>query len=433
MERMAGNTQPEYKYDLSRMSRLADYLGLMQPPHFTVHIAGTKGKGSVASMIASIIQANGYRVGLYTSPHLHTFRERIRINGAPISEALFAESLGRVWSYIEDNNDNEIALPTTFEMLTSMAMDIFKYEEVDVAILEVGLGGRLDATNVFPSDVAVITSISLDHTAILGSTLSEIASEKAGIIKKAQPVISAPQALEASAVIETKCLEVKAELLQVSCDTSFDQVYSDLSGQKVEIVTPNDSYTISLPLLGKHQAENAAVAITAVEQMPFNFTRAIIESGINKVKWDGRFQVVRISPYLIVDGAHNPYSMEKLGITISDHFPESNVTVIFGASKDKQLDLLASEVSAFADQVYVVNSRHPRSASPATVEDVFSNYGTDVEIMQETDRAIDRALRSSEQNDVIIVTGSLFVVAEALEWYFGIPPEWYPELSLPKS
>ena len=283
MERMAGNIQPEYKYDLSRMSRLADYLGLTQPPHFTVHIAGTKGKGSVASMIASIIQDNGYRVGLYTSPHLHTFRERIRINGAPISEALFAESLGRVWSYIEDNNDNEIALPTTFEMLTSMAMDIFKYEEVDVAILEVGLGGRLDATNVFPSDVAVITSISLDHTAILGSTLSEIASEKAGIIKKAQPVISAPQASEASAVIETKCLEVKAELLQVSCDTSFDQVYSDLSGQKVEIVTPNDSYTISLPLLGKHQAENAAVAITAVEQMPFNFTRAIIESGINKV------------------------------------------------------------------------------------------------------------------------------------------------------
>ena len=151
MERMAGIAQPEYKYDLSRMTHLAEYLGLAEQPHFTVHIAGTKGKGSVASMIASIIQDNGYSVGLYTSPHLHTFRERIRVNGVPISESLFAESLGRVWSYIEHISCSEIDLPTTFEMLTSMAMDVFKHEQVDVAILEVGLGGRLDATNVFPS------------------------------------------------------------------------------------------------------------------------------------------------------------------------------------------------------------------------------------------------------------------------------------------
>ncbi|MQF86542.1 MAG: bifunctional folylpolyglutamate synthase/dihydrofolate synthase [SAR202 cluster bacterium] len=432
-ERMAGVSVPEYKYDLERMFDFAQDLELMQPPHVTVHVAGTKGKGSVAAMIESMVRANGYRTGLYTSPHLHTFRERIKIDGVPVTEDLFAASLDRAWSYIESLNGSQQKFPTTFEMLTAMAMDLFKREQIDVAILEVGLGGRLDATNVFPTDVAVITSISLDHTAILGPTLSDIAHEKIGIVKRAQPVISAPQSPEAQQVIESKCLEVNAQLLQIQKDTTFQLDSAGLSGQKIAVVTPKHEYNCNLPLLGKHQAENAAVAITAVEQIPLelNFEQMVL--GINSVKWDGRFQILSENPYLIVDGAHNPYSMQKLGMTIKEYFPKSNVSLIFGASMDKQLDLLISEAETFANKIYIVTSRHPRAASPSYLEKFFLNNDVNKQVMGEVKKTLITASHEASDNDVIVVTGSLFVVAEALEWYFEISPEWYPELSLSRS
>ncbi len=428
LERMTGHAAPNFKYDLDRMRELAVRLGLLNGGPPMAHVAGTKGKGSVAAMTASMFRAQGLRTGLYTSPHLHSFKERIRLDGEPLSDEAFAAAVARVWPTVEEMAAAPIGAPSTFEALTAMAMDVFQNEGVDVAVMEVGLGGRLDATNVFESSVAVITSLSFDHTAILGSTLAEIAAEKAGIVKGAQPVVAAPQRPEAMAVIERRCETMGAPLTSVGAQVTFREVaHHDLSGQTVAIETPSARYRARIPLLGAHQVENAAVAVAAVERAPFDMTPSAIESGLAAVQWDGRFQVLARSPYLVVDGAHNAYSMERLGETVREYLPNARVHAIFGASADKQIDLLADGIARFADHVFTVASRHPRAVRPEALTALFDRLDAQAESVGSVGDAIQRALAQSRADDLVLVTGSLFVVAEALEWRLGIPGEHYPE------
>ena len=260
-ERVTGTAAPAFKYGMDRMRALVESLGLDRDLPPIVHVAGTKGKGSVAAMTASMLRAQGLRTGLYTSPHLHSFRERIRLDGEPLTAQAFADAVARVWPAIEKMAGSAIGAPSTFEALTAMALDTFRAEEADAIVLEVGLGGRLDATNVVESSVAALTSISYDHTAILGDTLAEIASEKAGIIKRSQPVVTAPQRPEAMAVIAERCRAMSATLTVVGRDITYAQADHDLSGQTVTIETPHARRRVRLPLLGAHQAENAAVAV----------------------------------------------------------------------------------------------------------------------------------------------------------------------------
>ncbi len=427
LERMTGHAAPTYKYDLERMRELATRLDLLHGAPPLIHVAGTKGKGSVAAMTASSLRAHGLRTGLYTSPHLHSFRERIRLNGEQLTEQTFAAAVARIWPVVEEMADEPIGAPSTFEALTAMALDVFRDEGADAVVLEVGLGGRLDATNVASSSVAVITSISLDHTAILGSTVEEIAVEKAGIIKSAQPVVTAPQDPAAMNVIRARAQAMGAPLTEVGRDVTYVQESHDLTGQTVVVTTARDRYRIRLPLLGAHQAENAAVAVAALEHAPLPLTRDAIEAGLASVRWDGRFQLLSTGPYFVVDGAHNPYSMARLRETVREYLPDARVHLVFGASGDKQIDLLTEEAAAFADEVWTVASRHPRAAHPGMLASLFEQLGTSVRTASSVAEGIDRALDEAGSGDLVLVTGSLFAVAEALQYSLGIAGEHYPE------
>lgn len=426
-ERMRGATAPAYKYDLGRMRELAERLGLLSGGPPLIHVAGTKGKGSVAAMAASALRAHGFRTGLYTSPHLHSFRERIRLNGDPLTERAFAEAVDRIWPVVEQMAEEPVGAPSTFETLTAMALDVFRHEHTDAVVLEVGLGGRLDATNVAVSTVAVITSISLDHTAILGSTVAEVAGEKAGIIKGAKPVVSAPQDSSAIAVIRKQAQAMGASLTEVGHDVTYMQEEHDLSGQTVLVTTARDRYRIRLPLLGAHQAENAAVAVAALERTPLPLTRTTIEAGLSSVRWDGRFQLLSTDPYFVVDGAHNPYSMARLRETVREYLPGARVHLVFGASGDKQIDMLTREAAAFANDVWTVASRHPRAADPDMLASLFDRLGTSARSASSVAEGIESAMDAAGSNDLVLVTGSLFAVAEALQYNLGIAGEHYPE------
>ncbi|MDE2836494.1 MAG: bifunctional folylpolyglutamate synthase/dihydrofolate synthase [Chloroflexota bacterium] len=427
LERMRGTVTPAYKYDLERMRELAGRLGLLDGGAPVIHVAGTKGKGSVAAMTASVLREHGLRTGLYTSPHLHSFRERIRLNGEPLGEDSFAAAVSRIWPVVENMANEPIGAPSTFEALTAMALDVFREERTDAVVLEVGLGGRLDATNVATSSVAVITSISLDHTAILGSTVAEIAGEKAGIVKGTHPVVSAPQDPSAMAVIRERALAMNAPLTTVGSDLTYVQEEHDLSGQTVSIATARDRYRIRLPLLGAHQAENTAVAVAALEQAPLSLTRDAIESGLATVRWDGRFQLLSSAPYLVVDGAHNPYSMARLRETVGEYLPGVRVHLVFGASGDKQIDLLVQEAAAFADEVWTVASRHPRAAHQDMLASAFARLGTSSRSAGSVAEGIERAMKAAGADDLVLITGSLFAVAEAIQHSLGIDGEHYPE------
>ena len=430
-ERMAGRAAPAPKHDLDRMRELAERLGRPQEAAPVLHVAGTKGKGSVAAMASSILHAGGLRVGLFTSPHLHTFRERIRIDGEPSTEAQFASALGRVWTHIEEM----AALgpgerPTTFEALSAMAFDLFRAERADAQVIEVGLGGRLDATNIVDARVAVIAPVSLDHTAILGDTIALVAAEKAGIVKSPAPVVTGPQPPEAAEVIERAAAAAGAPLVRVGHEVRVEVRGHDLSGQSVRIETPLRAYDAWLPLLGAHQAENAAVAVAAVEAMDLGLPPRAYVDGLARVRWDGRFQVLRTGPWVVVDGAHNPFSVSRLCETVRDYVAPERTVVLFGCSADKDLDAMAEELVGTVDSVVVCASRHPRAVSPDRVADAFSRAGIDV-VEGPPARDVGSALRAAQAQagpaDLVLVTGSLFVVAEALEAWFSIPGEHYPE------
>ena len=427
-ERMAGLSAPAPKYDLDRMRELAERLGRPQDTAPVLHVAGTKGKGSVAAMASSILHAAGLRVGLFTSPHLHTFRERVRIDGEPSTEAQFASALGRVWTHVEAiGAPSTGARPTTFEALTAMAFDLFRTEAVDAQVIEVGLGGRLDATNIVEARVAVIAPVSLDHTAILGDTVAEVAAEKAGIVKSRSPVVAGPQPPEALEVIARAAAAAGAPLVRVGHEVTVEVREHDLSGQRVRIETAAGVYDAWLPLLGAHQAENAAVAVAAVEAIGLGIRPEAYVQGLAGVRWDGRFQLLRSAPYVVVDGAHNPFSVSRLCETVRDYVAPERTVVLFGCSGDKDLDAMASELAGTAASAVVCASRHPRAMSPGRIAAAFRRAGIEAVEAADVGSALHAAQAQAGPADLVLVTGSLFVVAEALEAWFSIPGEHYPE------
>jgi dihydrofolate synthase/folylpolyglutamate synthase len=405
-------------YDLRRMESL---LVPLDNPHLgtkTVHIAGTKGKGSTATMVTQILMAAGYKVGLFTSPHLHTIRERIRINSTLITESEFAAIVTGLKPYVEAvNREAAFGTLTTFEILTAVVFDFFKKKGADIQVLEAGLGGRLDATNVVRSDVCVITSISLDHTAILGNTLAEIAGEKAGIIKPGCTVISAPQREEVAEVIERVCRQRKAKLLLAGRDITWRKTGGDFRKQSFVLKTGNGEYDLIIPLAGDYQLENAAVAVAAVESLSEKgvpVSRQAIEMGLREVEWPGRLQVLGESPFLVVDGAHNGYSMQKLVEAIKRSFTYSRCFVIFGTSSDKDIQGMVRELKELGCSVTITRSSHPRAASLDVLREHFSRNGMKTDEAQKVQDALGQIMSKAEKSDLILVTGSLFIVADML-------------------
>jgi len=419
-EKIPGISYTAANYDLRRMEELLRLLGTPHLGRKTVHIAGTKGKGSTAAMVSQVLIAAGYQTGTYTSPHLHTIRERIKVNGAMISEQEFAALVSEIKPAVEAvNSEARYGALTTFEILTAVAFAHFRNKAVEFQVLEVGLGGRLDATNVAQGDVCVITSISLDHMEILGDTVAKIAAEKAGIIKPGSIVVSAPQVEDAAIVIENVCAEKGSELVKVGKDVTWERKGGDLNGQRLVVRTRRSEYELEIPLLGDHQLENAATAVAAIEalmSLGVVIPDEAILQGMKGVVWQGRLQILKKEPLVVVDGAHNADSMRRLAEAVKRYFHYDKCIVIFGTSCDKDIPGMVRELRSLADRVIITSSTHPRAASIPVLVEAFEGSGVKIERSTSVPEALSRALSVTGETDIVLVTGSLFVVAEALHY-----------------
>jgi dihydrofolate synthase/folylpolyglutamate synthase len=408
-------------WDLSRVERLLERLGNPQFAAKTVHVAGTKGKGSTAAMITSILKKTGYRVGLFTSPHLLSYTERIRLDGEPITEDEWVRLTEVIKPEVEAvNAEGTFGKLTTFELYTTMAFVCFRDAGADYQVMEVGLGGRLDATNVVKPLVCVITSISYDHTEVLGNTLARIAGEKAGIIKPGAIVVCSPQKPEAMEVIEKTCREKGVRLVKAGEEITWQIKEFGIDSQQFQLKGLKGEYDLKIPLAGEHQVENAAVAVTVAELLAglgTKITTDNIDEGLAELKWYGRLQVLRREPWLIVDVAHNTDSMEKLCAALQKHFEYNKLTFILGFSGDKDIKGMIARASAMTDSIILTRTRSPRAVKPESLVEEFQKHSVTPEITDNVHEALKLALEDSGKNDLVCAAGSVFVIAETMEEY----------------
>ncbi len=408
-------------YNLERISRLLAKLGNPHRRLKVVHVAGSKGKGSTAALIASILTHAGYKTGLFTQPHLITPRERCRINSRLISEGEFAGYVDRLKPSIEAMAELEsIGRVSFFEIYTALAFSYFADNAVDFAVIEVGLGGRLDATNVVDPLVSVITPISLEHTAILGDTHEAIAKEKAEIIKPNRPVVLAPQLSEARAVFETVAADRDAPMDEVGRDIHLKRKHWSINGQTFDLTTQSAFYPdLFLPLLGEHQAINAATAIACIErirQEGYTVPRTSIYGGLKEVRWAGRMQVVGQSPVILLDGAHSPTSAEALCKAIREVFRYRRLILVVGLMRDKDLQAIGQVLCPFADEIIATQAfDNPRVMPAKEIAQAWSETGTILHVCPSVHEAIPLAQSIATTSDLICVAGSIYIVGEAMK------------------
>ena len=398
--------------NLDRIRQILRALGDPQSRYPSVLIAGTKGKGSTAAMVERSLRAAGYRTGLYTQPHLHTIRERVRVDGQPISPQDFAREMTDLQTALDRVCD--AGAPTTaYEVMTALAFDYFARRPVDFAVVEVGLGGRLDATNVLDAKVSAITSISLDHTQILGDTLDAIAREKADIIKPGRPIVSAPQPPSAMAVIRDVASARDSPLLVAEENGArWDGPSS------ADLVTARGTLRALQPALrGGFQRPNTAVAATVLDALDargvVRTTLDDVRAGIEQVEWPGRFEVVRGAMTIVIDGAHNGESAQRLREALQDEYGAADPIFVLGVARDKDLRAII-EALIPARLVIATAARHPRALEPAALARVAASMGAATLVEPSVAEALGRAQELSA-GDVVVVTGSLYVVAEARE------------------
>jgi dihydrofolate synthase/folylpolyglutamate synthase len=405
------------EFNLERMFALMDELGNPQNAYPIIHVAGTKGKGSVSALCASALQAAGYKVGLYTSPHLLDYCERIQINGESISHEFMTELVEEIKPAVA-----RVPFLTTFEITTALGFLAFTRQECNAAVIEVGLGGRLDATNIVMPKVSVITSLSYDHMAVLGDTLAKIAGEKAGIIKRGVPVVSSPQKDEALEVLGRVAKLMDSSFVLVGKDVKFEKVASSLDGQIMTVAggrwTINGSQStvkLQIPLLGDHQLENAATAYAGVKASGIPLSDDAIQKGFSRVKWRARFEVARRDPPVIFDSAHNQDSFVKLRQTLDEYFPDQQVYLIFGASEDKNIPGMFAEMKSKIRRLIVTRADHPRALQPEQVIELADQAGVASEAVRPVESALARALELSKNDGSIVLSaGSMFVTAEVM-------------------
>jgi dihydrofolate synthase / folylpolyglutamate synthase len=438
-------------FNLERMFALMDMLGNPQNKYPLIHVAGTKGKGSVSALAASALTAAEYKTGLYTSPHLQDYAERIQVDGQPIPHGKLAELVEEIKPAVA-----RVPYLTTFEITTALGFLFFARQNCDAAVIEVGLGGRLDATNVVTPRVSVITSLSLDHTLVLGDTLAKIAGEKAGIIKPGVPVVSSPQKDEALEVIVRIAVERGCKLTVVGRDVPFEALSHSIEGQTLQVslsgdraiarsqskrellisenpVLPEETnespstaasasstsaqghLELIIPLLGEHQVENAAVAYAALKASGLSITDEALQQGFATTKWRSRFEIARREPPVIFESAHNQDSFARMYQTLETYFPGRQVYLILGASEDKNLVGMFEEMKPKIKKLIVTRADHPRALEPEKIRKVAGQVGVESEAVEPVEAAFRRALELSEKDGSIVLSaGSMFVTAEVM-------------------
>lgn len=412
----------EYLYALQKhgiklaLSNSIALMALMRSPHRkfrSVHVAGTNGKGSTASFIATMLQAAGYRVGLYTSPHLVSFTERIRINTVPVTEATVVELAGRV----RDASRNAALNPTFFEVATAMAFTYFAEEGVDIAVIEVGMGGRLDSTNVITPLVSVITNIELEHTEFLGTTLTQIAGEKAGIIKEGVPVVTGALQQEVITVIEQQAAAQKTSAYRLSKDFMPAPLLSQ-GGQVFDYRGIKTSYEkVRITMLGRYQMDNACLALAAIECLRsagVTVDEAAMRRGLEQACWEGRLELVARRPDIYLDGAHNPASAHKLAATVREMKPAyRRIVLIIGILGDKDYQGIIAALAPLADHVVVTKPQYSRAMDVQALASEMRKLHGSVETAETVVEAIAAAGKAASPDDLVLISGSLYVVGDA--------------------
>lgn len=397
-------------------------LGLMGDPQKKlrfVHIAGTNGKGSTSAFIGSILTQAGYRTGIYTSPYIQRFTERIRIGGEEISRSELAE----IASFVKGNAEKMVGMggnhPTEFEIITAIAFEYYLRKQCSIVVLEVGLGGRFDSTNVIDApELAVITAISMDHTDRLGNTLAEIAFEKAGIIKPGGDVLVYGQSRDAEQVFENACTERKARLFK----TDFSDITLHRFGIDGQVFSYKELDGLEIGLLGKHQVRNAALAVDAalhLRHKGYSITEADIRRGLASTKWPGRLEVLSREPVFIIDGAHNPEAAEVLKQTLDDYFPGKPRTLIMGVAADKDYLTMIKTLLPGAKRLIAVTTLTDRALPAAKLAAYSSSYCNDVRISDTIEDAIRISMENVEQDEVICAFGSLYYIGSVRD-HFGM-------------
>ncbi len=426
---------PSHKFDLDHMRVLLRALDHPQRRFPSVLIAGTNGKGSTAATLASILRASELRTGLYTSPHLVRINERIRINGAEISDDDFAALQGEVDGVAERLVERgELPWhPSFFEMMTAIAFEYFAREKVDLAVLEVGMGGRLDATNVVDPRVSVITDIALDHQKFLGNTVGEIAREKVGIIRPGGAVVTLPQQPEANDVIGNAILDLGARAVNavpyVPPVSPGSTQYPVLSAEqdKTRLVSRyplavlGEEILVETPLVGRHQLRNVALAVAAaveLKQQGFSgITATSIERGVRETRWPGRFQVIAARagwPEMVLDVAHNPAGAWALRSALSGRYEDRPLVFVFGAMRDKAISEMTEILFPLAQHVIATRPENPRAASPDEIQRAAERTGVDVETVEDVKLALERGRVLAGAKAVVVITGSIYLVGEVM-------------------
>ena len=425
---------PSQKFDLAHMRVLLEALEHPERKFPAVLIAGTNGKGSTAATLASILQASGYKTGLYTSPHLVRINERIRVDDAAISDDEFAgihDLVDRTAERLVSENDLPWH-PSFFEMLTAIAFEYFARERVNIAVLEVGMGGRLDATNVVAPLVSVITDISLDHQKFLGDTITEIAREKAGIIRAGCPVVTLPQTPEANDVLGHAILDLGARAINaVPCvppvSPNSAQYLLPSTQEKAGYIARyplqvlGQEITVETPLVGRHQLRNVALAIAAAQELSREkfptITAQTIEQGIRETHWPGRFQVLPATadhPEIVFDVAHNPAGAWALRSTLSATYEERPLVFVFGAMRDKAVSEIAEILFPLADRVVATHVENPRAATPAEIREAARRVSVEIDEAHDVPAALAKAREAAGTRGLVVVTGSIYIVGEAM-------------------
>ena len=409
---------PDDLFDLSRIQALLQKVG---DPHLDlhgIHLAGTKGKGSTAVFIEAILRAHGLKTGLFTSPHLIEKEERFRVAGRLLRKEEFLQWMNVLRPFLMMLKDTPQP-PTFFDILTTVGFLHFRYQGVEAAVMEVGLGGRLDSTNVFVPDTCVITRLGLDHTEKLGNSLSQIAAEKAGIIKPSTPVISHPQEPEARAILEARCLELSAPLFRVGEQIRIEESGRENSGV-FSVYTPHARYPgLSLSALGSHQRINAGAAIAATELFMQKRKGVLpepdrVREALAATRQPGRIDVLATEPYLVADGAHNPVAVEVLMKTVLEELRFRDLHILFACSKDKDVRAMVEQLAPFARRWTLTSFDFPRIEDPERIREILMDVrpGSDIRITFDPGEGLDDAYRRSGKEDCILCCGSFYLIGE---------------------
>tara|TARA_B100000214_G_C23972636_1_gene630991 strand:- start:2597 stop:3958 length:1362 start_codon:yes stop_codon:yes gene_type:complete len=425
----------QYKdFHLLKVNRLLDYIGNPHKNQNFIHVAGSKGKGSTSKIISACLVENKIKTGLFISPSIHRFTERISINGRNILEKEFVSLVEDLWPYVlKINNEKDLGSITVFEFLTVMSFEYFKRKKTELNVIEVGLGGRFDSTNVISPMISVITPISLDHIRVLGKTISKIAYQKAGIIKKETPIVISKQNVDAKKVIISEADKKNSKIYESNKEIEIiEKIDEGLRGVKLKFRNKilKQNHQTQLSLLGEHQIENLKTAVTVLSVIKKLGVEIDLDTSCKKIKnikWPARNHLVSKNPYIFVDGAHNDHSAELLSKSINDLFPKlEDLIIIFGCNIGHEPKDIIEKFKNYSPKIIVTQSRHPKSLDNKTMKNLLVNSKIKImEYAENTNSALIKAKKLAKSNDLILATGSLFIAAEVVEIEEKIQPEIY--------